>query len=63
MKREDVDNFEDAMQSNLDALENEYCCNDLDQARYEARRAEIKAFCYWARTKALDCVRDEDLQA
>ena len=51
------------MQSNLDALENEYCCNDLDQARYEARRAEIKAFCYWARTKALDCVRDEDLQA
>ena len=52
MKRVDVDNFEDRMLSNLETIENEYCCDDHDQARYDMQRAQIVAFCSWARTKA-----------
>jgi hypothetical protein len=49
--REQIDALEESMLSNVDALEYEFCCNDLERVRYKVERAEIEAFCSWARTK------------
>jgi hypothetical protein len=49
--REQIDALEDKLIANVDALESEFCCKDVERARYDVERAEIAAFCSWARTK------------
>lgn len=52
MTKQEVQDFEDEMLSNIDQLESEFCCNDKDANAFEARRLDVKSFCFWARTKA-----------